>query len=119
MVVIKFDGRFKILTDKVKAGKKKQTIRPKEAYSNLKVGMKVHCYSTKRVPYSRRPVLDEKLYEGICTEIIFKQWREIKDDDIIAKLDDFYSASEMREWFKKQYKNKIKDDTIFKIIRWK
>lgn len=64
MVVV----RFSVFVDKVRNGVKKQTIRLADAYSNLKVGMKVHCYSTKKVPRLRRPVLDKLLCVGECTK---------------------------------------------------
>lgn len=109
--------RFSVFVDKVRNGVKKQTIRLADAYSNLKVGMKVHCYSTKKVPGLMRPVLDKLLCVGECTEIILTKWGSIKDNDEIAMLDGFSSAREIQEWFEKHYD--IEDETALKIIRWK
>jgi hypothetical protein len=79
--------------------------------------MKVHCYSTKKVPELMRPVLDKLLCVGECTEIILTNWASIKDNDETARLDGFSSAREMKEWFEKHYD--IEDETALKIIRWK
>lgn len=103
--------------DKVREGSKKQTIRLAGAYRNLKVGMKVHCYSTKKVPSVRRPVVDELLHVGTCTKIIPTIWGFIKNNDKIARLDGFAAAEKMREWFEQHYD--IQDETALKIIRWK
>ena len=103
--------------EKIRQGIKKQTIRRANAYQNLRVEDKVHCYSTKKVPH-RRPALDEKLYEGICAEIDLVTWGEIKNDDNVAELDGFNNSEEMRKCFAEMYPN-IKDSTPLKIIKWK
>ena len=113
MVVI----RFSVLFDKVRRREKRQTIRPFENYRRLKVGDKVHCYSTKKVSYSKRPILDELLHVGICTEILVKPWGEIKNDDEVARLDGFRDAEDMKKWFKGRYGD-VPDDRLFRIIRW-
>lgn len=109
--------RFSAFVDKVREGSKKQTIRLAGTYSNLKVGMKVHCYSTKKVPGMRRPVLDKLLHVGTCTEITLTSWASIKNNDETARLDGFSSSVEMREWFEQHYN--IEDETSLKVIRWK
>jgi hypothetical protein len=102
---------------KIQQGIKKQTIRQVNAYANLRVGNKVHCYSTKKVPH-RRPALDKKLYEGTCTEIDLVTWGKIENDDKIARLDGFNNSREMRKCFTEMYPN-IKNSTPLKIIKWK
>jgi len=109
--------RFSEFVDKVGSGEKRQTIRPFENYRHLKVGNFVDCYSTKKVSGVRRPVLDKLLYVGVCTEILIRPWGEIKGDEEIAKLDGFDSAEDMETWFTRRY-GKIKDERLFRIIRW-
>ena len=103
--------------DRVRKGRKKQTIRPVDAYKQLKVGDKVHCYSTKKVKGVRRPVLDELLYVGVCSEILKVAWKTIKDDKAVARMDGFKDSDEMKRWFAKKYRD-LTDDKLFKVIRW-
>lgn len=114
MVVV----RFSVFEEKVRSGKKKQTIRPAETYRHLKVGDKIQCYSTKKVPGSWRPIVDELLYEGVVTEIQVDTWGEIRDKFDVAWLDGFDDEEEMKQWFEKKY-GKIPEDRNFRIIRWK
>jgi len=118
MVVV----RFTYGTQLIREGIKRQTIRPKlggkEPYPNIRAGGKIHCYSVKKIKGVRRPILNELLYKGKVTQIIYIYWENIKDDDDIAIMDGFPNAEEMRRWFRERYGNKLKDDTIMKIIRW-
>jgi len=110
--------RFSVFPDKVRNGTKKQTIRPINKYRNLSEGKKVHCYSTKKVSYSNRPILDQLLYVGICTKITETTWEKIKSNNEIAKLDGFEDAKDMQQWFTLKYPS-LTDDTMLKIIQWK
>jgi len=111
--------RFSVFEDKVRSGEKKQTIRPFEDYRHLKVGNKVHCYSTEKREGVKRPVLKELLYVGVCTEIIAPiLYKDFMLDDQIAKLDGFKDAEDMRQWFLKQYPD-LNLYKIFRIIRWR
>ena len=114
MVVV----RFSVMFDKVRKGLKKQTIRPAEMYHHLKVGDKVHCYSTKKVKGVSRPVTDELLYEGVCTDVSVFFWWQIKNDSGLAKLDGFTGSKEMREWFTKKY-GEIPNSKQFRVIGWR
>lgn len=113
MVVV----RFLIMFDKIRDGSKKQTIRPFHNYQRLEIGNAIHCYSTKKVSYSKRPILDELLYKGKVTEIFVVIWDEIQDNDEIAKLDGFRDSQEMRMWFEQKY-GVVPEDKNFRIIRW-
>ena len=114
MVVI----RFSVMFDKVRKGKKKQTIRPFERYKRLKIGDRVHCYSTEKREGVRRPVLKELLYVGTCTEIIAPiMYDDFKWNDRVAKLDSFKDAKDMRRWFETRYPD-IYAGKSFRIIRW-
>ena len=114
MVVV----RFSVFEDKIRSGEKKQTIRPFENYRHLKIGNKVHCYSTERREGIRRPVLKELLHVGRCTEVLFQvPWRLIRDNEYLARLDGFKDAREMRAWFEARYPD-LHDAKRFRIIRW-
>jgi hypothetical protein len=114
MSVIRFSDFF----DKVRSGEKRQTIRPASSYKHLRVGGRIHAYSTKRVEGVRRPVLDELLYEGVCKEILVRPWKEIKNDELLAVRDGFDSARAMRIWFIERYGGEPSDDSMWRIIRW-
>jgi hypothetical protein len=105
--------RFNKFVDRVCDETKKQTIRNRNSYPNLKVGSKIHCYSTKKVPEFNRPVLDRLLYVGRVIEIICVNWGSIKNSEDIAKKDGFRDSGEMREYFRN-----LSDFAELKIIRW-
>jgi len=111
MVVV----RFSVFEDKVRAGTKKQTIRPWAYYKHLKVGNAIHCYSTKKVPGVRRKMLDELLYTGTVTEIVRALWDELQTHEIAIR-DGFDSLGHMCLWFDEHYS--LSPQTVFRRIRW-
>ena len=100
---------FTVFRDKILSGEKRQTIRlPRKRPP--KVGETLHLY------WKLRTKECEKLMEAICTEVLMKKWKEMKDDVELARLDGFNGLDDFRKWFARYNPT---DETEFMIIRWK
>ena len=127
---ITFQEQFE---DKVRAGRKRQTIRPDSTFrQKLEVGSIVHLRGWKGKPYRSK---QEKLGEGIVVETFTIIWLGrlfIKDKTVdkyhnpkqletmdfyadLARRDGFKNLNEMVAWF---MLNHPKQKTM-RVIRWK
>lgn len=100
---------FTVFKDKILNGEKCQTIRlPRKRPP--KVGETLYLYwklRTKECKFLRKVV---------CSEVIIRKWKDMKDDLELARLDGFNGLEDFRKWFMRYNPT---DETEFMIIRWR
>lgn len=93
-------------------GKKTMTIR--KLWKNpLKVGDRLHCY------WNLVSKEKKKIFEAEVTDVELIPFKNLKNNDKIAKEEGYDSSQDMIKEFKKMYVNGIDDEDIFQIIRFK
>ncbi|RBQ23439.1 Photosystem I assembly protein Ycf3 [Candidatus Methanobinarius endosymbioticus] len=92
-------------------GKRTMTIR--KLWKNpLKVGDRLHCY------WNLISKEKKKIFEAEITDVQIISFKDLKNDDGIAKEEGYEDSKTMIREFKKMYVNDI-DDDLFQIIRFK
>lgn len=97
------------MKEKILNGEKTQTIRAlKRFFERPKKGdVLILIWKNK-----------EKLKEVECSDVKIKYWRDIKNDENLAKKDGFNSLEEFNRTFKDMYPS-LNDKKLFMIIEWK
>jgi len=97
----------------------RQLIRLFGESSNLAKGNIIDLYSTKKVHFSKEPIIDT--HYGTYRVHILRdaKWKDIKNNEREAHLGGFETAAEMRQFLEKRYGSKLQDDTEIRIIRYK
>lgn len=93
-------------------GKKNLTIR-KLWKTPLKIGDRLHCY-WNLVSKEKR-----KIFEAEVTGIELIKFKDLKENDEIAKQEGYEDSKSMIKEFKKMYASNIKNDDVFQIIYFK
>ncbi|MDR2966860.1 MAG: tetratricopeptide repeat protein [Methanobacteriaceae archaeon] len=93
-------------------GKKTMTIR-KLWKTPLKVGDKLHCY------WNLVSKEKKKIFEAEVTDTDLISFKNLKNNDELAKKEGYEDSQEMLKEFKKMYVNGINDDDKFQIIYFK
>lgn len=76
----------------------------------LKKGDRLHCY------WNLVSKEKKKIFEAEVTDVETIPFKDIKNNDKLAKEEGYSNAKEMVKEFKKMYLNKISDDDLFQII---
>jgi len=116
LVVVKIfeDEVTKLLSENFR-----QIIRLFEESSNLVKGDIMDFCSTRKVHFSKEPIVD-KHYGTYCAHIIREaKWKDVKYNEREAHLAGFENTVEMRQCLEKRYGSKLQDDTEIRIIRYK
>lgn len=93
-----------------------QVIRFAEEYSHLEKGDIVHFWSTKKLRYAKRPLLDKYFGKGTILSSRVAKWKDIKADDRIARRERFENSAEMRKSFEKRYGKKLHGHSDMRIL---
>ena len=89
--------------------KKAMTIR-KLWKTPLKVGDRLHCY------WNLASKEKKKIFEAQVTDVKTITFKELKNNDKLAKEEGYEDSKEMVREFKKMYPNGISDDDLFQVI---
>jgi hypothetical protein len=100
---------FNVFKQEVKNGHKRQTIR-KHRKRPIKVGNLLYLY------WHLRRVDCELLRKDVCTETFTKPWKDLKDDENVARRDGFKSTAEMQAWFNRE--GALDPEHLLDVIRW-
>ncbi|HOQ17889.1 tetratricopeptide repeat protein [Methanothermobacter thermautotrophicus] len=93
-------------------GKRTMTIRRKWKRP-LRVGDRLHCY-WNLVSKDR-----EKVFEAVVTDVETVSFRELRENDELAREDGFRDAKQLEEEFQRMYQGELTDDTEFQVIRFR
>ncbi|MCF0226311.1 MAG: tetratricopeptide repeat protein [Methanobrevibacter sp.] len=93
-------------------GKKTITIR-KLWKTPLKRGDRLYCY------WNLVSKEKKKIFEAIVEDVDQIKYKDLKNNDELAKKEGYENANEMVKDFKKKYVDKIKDNDDFQIIYFK
>ena len=90
-------------------GKKTMTIR-KLWKTPLKKGDRLYCY------WNLVSKEKKKIFEAIVRDVKLIPFKELKNDDKLAREEGFQDSKEMVKDFKKMYAGQLDDEEIFQII---
>lgn len=93
-------------------GKKTMTIR-KLWKTPLKKGDRLYCY------WNLVSKEKKKIFEAIVEDVESIKYKDLKDNDDLARAEGYENAQEMVKDFKKKYAGQIKDNDDFQIIHFK
>jgi hypothetical protein len=100
---------FSVFKEKILSGEKRQTIRILGKRRPPRVG------ETLRLYWHLKKRDCELLREAKCVYSEIWKWRDLKDNEEMARLDGFNNIQEFRAFFQRY---KPIDDTEFIVIRW-
>ncbi len=94
---------------KIITNKEAMTIR--KLWKNpLKKGDRLHCY------WNLVSKEKKKIFEAKVTDVKTIKFKDLKNNDALAKEEGYNDAKEMVKEFKKMYLNKISEEDLFQII---